>query len=154
MYVSTWYSLKHVLQKGIKNGVCYWIQTRDLLKVLQYLAFPMNVCCTDAQFINSAILDLRTYPPLDCFLVIVYEIILLKSTITTQSISDKKLNVPRGNLSNYFMRIIVFSLLYCLKSATLEIAYNMKIDSFVMYSITSSQTTECENNLYVRSNKF
>ena len=40
----------------------------------------------------------------------------------------KKLSVPGGNFSNYFMKILVFSLLYRSKSATLEIAYDMKID--------------------------
>ena len=36
--------------------------------------------------------------------------------------------VPRGNFSNHLMKIIVFSQLYRSKSATLEIAYDMKID--------------------------
>ena len=39
----------------------------------------------------------------------------------------KKLSVPGGNFSYYFMEIIVLSQLYRSKSATLEITYNMKI---------------------------
>ena len=42
----------------------------------------------------------------------------------------KKLSV-RGNFSNYFMKFIVFSQLYRSKSATLDIAYDMKIDSLL-----------------------
>ena len=41
----------------------------------------------------------------------------------------KKLSVPRGNFSNYFMKILVFSQLYRSKSAALEIAYDIKIYS-------------------------
>ena len=41
----------------------------------------------------------------------------------------KKLCVPGGNFSNYFMKVLVFSQLYRSKSETLEIAYDMKIDS-------------------------
>ena len=40
----------------------------------------------------------------------------------------KKLSVPGGTFSNYFMKILVFSQFYRSKSKTLEIAYNMKID--------------------------
>ena len=40
----------------------------------------------------------------------------------------KKLSVPGRNFSNYFMKIIVFSQFFRSNSATLEIAYNMKID--------------------------
>ena len=40
----------------------------------------------------------------------------------------KKLSVPRGNFSNYFIKILVFGQLYRSKSAILEIAYDMKID--------------------------
>ena len=36
--------------------------------------------------------------------------------------------LPGGNFSNYFMKILVFSQLYRSKSATQEIAYDMKID--------------------------
>ena len=43
----------------------------------------------------------------------------------------KKLSVPRGNFSNYFMKMLVFSQLYRSKSATLEIAYDMKLDFFL-----------------------
>ena len=39
----------------------------------------------------------------------------------------KTFSVPRGNFSDYFTNIFVFSQLYFLKSATLEIAYDMKI---------------------------
>ena len=46
----------------------------------------------------------------------------------------KKLSVPGGNFSNYFMKILVFSQLYRSKSATLEIAYDMKID-FLLYNL-------------------
>ena len=41
----------------------------------------------------------------------------------------KKLNVPGGNFSIYFIKILVFSQLYRSKSVTREIAYDMKIDS-------------------------
>ena len=37
----------------------------------------------------------------------------------------------REYFSNYFMKIVVFSQLYRPKSATLEIAYDMKIDSLL-----------------------
>ena len=40
----------------------------------------------------------------------------------------KKLSVPGGNFSNYFMKILVFSQLYRSKSSSLEIAYDTKID--------------------------
>ena len=63
--------------------------------------------------------------------MIVHEIILKKSIGPTKSISEKKLNVARGNFSNYFKIIIVFSQLYRSKSATLEIAYDTKIDSLL-----------------------
>ena len=43
----------------------------------------------------------------------------------------KKLSVPGGNFSNYFMKILVFSQFYRSNSATLEIAYDMKIDSLL-----------------------
>ena len=43
----------------------------------------------------------------------------------------KKLSVPGGNFSNYFMKFIVFSQFYRSKSATLEIAYDKKIDSLL-----------------------
>ena len=43
------------------------------------------------------------------------------------------ISVPRGNLSNYFMKIIGFSSSYRSKSSTLEIAYNMKNRFLVMY---------------------
>ena len=65
---------------------------------------------------------------MDFCIVIVHKIILSKSIGPTKSISEKKINVPRGNFLNYFMRIIVFSQLYPSKSANLEIAYDMKID--------------------------
>ena len=39
----------------------------------------------------------------------------------------KKLSVPGGISWNYFMKILVFSQLYRSKSATQEIAYDMKI---------------------------
>ena len=55
----------------------------------------------------------------------------LKSTIPTWSISDKKAKCTRLEFSNYLMRIIIFSQLYISKSATLDIAYNMKIDSLL-----------------------
>ena len=58
---------------------------------------------------------------------------LSKSSIPTGSISDKKLSVARGNLSNYLMKIIVFSQLYRSKSATLEIAYDAENRFLVMY---------------------
>ena len=43
------------------------------------------------------------------------------------SISDKNMSVPRGKFSNYFMKIIVFSQFYRSKSATVEIACDLKI---------------------------
>ena len=43
----------------------------------------------------------------------------------------KKLSVPGGDFSNYFMKVLVFSQLYHSKSATQEIAYDMKIDSLL-----------------------
>ena len=43
----------------------------------------------------------------------------------------KKFSVPGENFSNYLMKIIVFSQFYRSKSATLEIAYDMKIDSLL-----------------------
>ena len=66
----------------------------------------------------------------------------------------KKLSVPRGNLSNYLMNIIVFSQLYRSESVTLEIADDMKNRFLAMYSLISPQTTECKNNLYEHSNRF
>ena len=48
----------------------------------------------------------------------------------------KKLSVgfqPRGNFSTYFIKIIVLSQLYRSKSATLEIANDVKNRFFVMY---------------------
>ena len=51
----------------------------------------------------------------------------LKTTIPTGSISNnKKDSVPRGDFSNYFMKIIVLSQLYCLNSVTIEITYDIK----------------------------
>ena len=70
-------------------------------------------------------------PPLIPWTVIVHKIILLKSTISKGQFLTKKISVPGGNFSNYFMKIIVFSQLYRSKSATLEIAYDMKIDSLL-----------------------
>ena len=86
--------------------------------------------------------------------MIVHEIIHSKNKIPMGSISDKKLSVPRGNLSKYFMKIIVFSQLYCSKSATLEIAYDMKKRFLVMYYLFPPQTAECRNNLYIHSNRI
>ena len=40
----------------------------------------------------------------------------------------KKISAPGGNFLNYFTKILFFSQFYCLKSATLEIAYNIKIE--------------------------
>ena len=53
----------------------------------------------------------------------------LKVYVLRGQFLTKKLSVPRGNLSNYFMKILVLSQLYRSKSANLEIAYDMKIDS-------------------------
>ena len=47
---------------------------------------------------------------------------------------------------NYFMNIIVLSQLYRLKSATIDIMYNMKHIFLVVYSIISLQITEWKNN--------
>ena len=52
----------------------------------------------------------------------------LKVHVLRGQFLTKKLSVPGGNFSNYFMKIIVFCQLYRSKSATLEIAYDMKID--------------------------
>ena len=69
---------------------------------------------------------------------------LYTSIIPMGSISDKKSSVPRENISKYFIKIIVFSQLYRSKSATPEIAYNMKNRFLVMYDI---------NNLKQQSSK-
>ena len=74
-------------------------------------------------------------------MVIVHKIVMSKSTIPTGLISDKEISEPRGNFSNYLMKIIVFSQLYRSKSATLEIAYDMKNIFLVMYFLVSLQTT-------------
>ena len=52
----------------------------------------------------------------------------LKVYVLRGQFLTKKLSVPGGNFSNYFTKIVVFSQLYRSKSATLEIAYDMKID--------------------------
>ena len=88
-------------------------------------------------------------PPLDFCTVIVHKIILSKSTARMGSISDKELSVPRGDFSNYFMTMILFSQSYCSKSETLEITYDMKNLFLVLYFLISLQTTEYKNNLYV-----
>ena len=54
--------------------------------------------------------------------------------------------IPRGNLSSYFMKTIVFSQLHRSKPETLETTYNMKNGFLVMYYIFPPQTTECKNN--------
>ena len=46
----------------------------------------------------------------------------------------KNLSIPGGNFSNYLMKILDFSRLYRSKSATPEIAYDMKID-FLLYNL-------------------
>ena len=56
----------------------------------------------------------------------------------------KKLCVQRGNFSNYFMIIIVFSQLYHSKPETLDIAYDIKNRLLVIYYIFPPQTTECK----------
>ena len=52
----------------------------------------------------------------------------LKVYVLRGQFLTKKLSVQGGTFSNYFMKILVFSQLYCSKSAILEIAYDMKID--------------------------
>ena len=47
---------------------------------------------------------------------------------------------------NYFMNIVVLSQLYRLKSATIDIMYNMKHIFLVVYSIISLQITEWKKN--------
>ena len=64
------------------------------------------------------------------------------------------ISLPRGNLSNYFMIIIVFSKLYRSKSAVLEIAYDMKNRFLAVYYLFLSQTVECKNILYVHLNRL
>ena len=64
----------------------------------------------------------RTLPPWICCTVIVHEIVISKTIIPTASISVKKLSLPRGNLSNYFIEIIVFTQLYRSESATLVLS--------------------------------
>ena len=82
-------------------------------------------------------LCVKDLPLLDFCTMIVHEIILSKNTNPTGSISDKKLSAPTGNLSNNFMKTLVFSQLYRSKSATLEIAYDMKNRILPMYSLIS-----------------
>ena len=91
-------------------------------------------------------------PPWIFCTVFVQKIILSNVQFLQGQFMTKKLSVPRGNFSNYFMKIISFSLLYCSKSATLEIAYNIKNRFLVMYSLISPQTTDWKNNVYVHLN--
>ena len=63
---------------------------------------------------------LSTPPTYISCTLIVHKIILSKSIIPRVSISDKKISLTWVNISNYFMKIIVFSLFHYLKSGTLE----------------------------------
>ena len=56
----------------------------------------------------------------------------------------KKLSVQRGNFSNYFMKIIVFSQMYRSKLTTLEIAHDMKNRFLVMYYIFHPQKNKVQ----------
>ena len=63
----------------------------------------------------------------------------------------KKLSVPRGKISNYFMKFTVFRKLYRSISATLDIAYNIKKGFLVSYYIFPPQTIECKTiRTYIR----
>ena len=63
--------------------------------------------------------------------MIVHEIILKKSIGPTKSISDKKAKCTKREFLELFYDDYFFSQLYRSKSATLEIAYDMKIDSLL-----------------------
>ena len=53
----------------------------------------------------------------------------LKVYVLRSQFLTKTFSVPGGNFSEYFLIISVFSQFYHSKSVTLEIAYDMKIDS-------------------------
>ena len=81
---------------------------------------------------------------------------LYSSTLiyTNVTIADALQGCAIGNLSNYSMKIIVFSQLYRSKSATLEITYGIKNRFLIMYYPFPPQTTEQKNDLHLHSNRF
>ena len=85
---------------------------------------------------------LRTLPPPgflygDCTRNHSIKVQFLRGQFLTKSL----VFLPRGNFSNYFMKVIVFSQLYRSKLATLKIAYDMKNRFLVMYSLISPAQT-------------
>ena len=102
------------------------VALKFVISVDEKIIFPVVL----KYYIPCSILDsLRALPPMDFCTVILHEIILQKVQFLRGRFLTKKLSVPGGNFSNYFMKILVLSQLYRSKSATLEIAYDMKIDS-------------------------
>ena len=126
------------LKKSVEKLVSYFMKQVFKEVFLKWRDFQeVDVCILGASLI-CGILDNRY----------LWYLRVLHTTVI--SVEHRPFHIR--NFSNYFMIIVVFSQLYHLKSATLEIAYDMKNRFLVMYSLMSPQTIECKNNSYVHSN--
>ena len=110
--------------------------------------------CSGLRLRLMLILSLRTLPPLFfCVWLLYMKLYCKKVQFLRGQFMKKKLSVPGGNFSNYFMKILVFSQFYCSKSATLEIPYDMKIDSF-FYVISIFPSNNRDQKQFVRTFKY
>ena len=102
--------------------------------------------------------DVKDTPPppwISCA-VIVHKILQYKSKMYNSygvNFYKKKISVRRGNFSKYFMKIIVFSQLYHLKSATIEVTYNIKNNFLLIYDIPHPPNNRLQRKI-VRTFKY